>query len=187
MTSTNRSGTRLGAKPAWSVVSFYEDSAARERAIAFCDQLVSRFWEQCEFDVSWCPLVSLEKIESAKEAAAKAAHADVVVFSSTSEGDLPRVVEAWFETWLTQRGDREGLLVGLLEPATGAGIREGQKQHFLRYAAHRGSMDYLTDVPQHISFSVPDSLDTYTQRADQVSSLLNDILHRQTPPRSLLH
>jgi hypothetical protein len=47
-------------------------------------------------------------------------------------------------------------------------------------------MDYLNHVPQDISLSIPESLDSYTQRADQVTSLLDDILHQQVPPPPLL-
>ena len=47
-------------------------------------------------------------------------------------------------------------------------------------------MDYLTEMPQDISRSIPDSLDSYTERAEQVTSLLDNILHQQAPPPSLL-
>jgi hypothetical protein len=43
-------------------------------------------------------------------------------------------------------------------------------------------MDYLTKVPLDISFSIPDSLESYTERACQVTSLLDDILHQQLLP-----
>jgi hypothetical protein len=46
-------------------------------------------------------------------------------------------------------------------------------------------MDYLKHVPQDITLSLPDSLDSYTQRADQLTSLLDDILHQQSPPPNL--
>jgi hypothetical protein len=90
------------------------------------------------------------------------------------------------ETWLGQRGDREGLLVGLMESGGSPGVGEGEKHHCLRNAAHQGAMDYLTQVPQNIARSIPDSLDSYTERADQVTSLLDDILHQQPPPPHLL-
>jgi len=179
MTRTDESGARLEGKAAWSVVAVYEDAAARERAVGFCDQLISQFWTQIEFDVSWWSFAALNEVNSANEAVAKAARADLVVFASTSEGDFPRLVKAWTKTWLTQRGDREGMLVGLLEPVAGASIQEGQKHHYLREAAHQGAMDYLTQVPQDISLSIPDSLDSFTQRANEVTSLLDDILRQQ--------
>ena len=59
MTRTNESRARLEPKVTWSVVVVYEDGAARERAVGFCDQLVSRFWGKCEFDLSWWPFTVL--------------------------------------------------------------------------------------------------------------------------------
>ena len=187
MTTTDESGARLEAtKAVWSVVAVYEDAAGRERAVGFCDQLISQFWTQVEFDVGWWSFASLQDTGSAKEAAAKAMLADLIVFSSTSEGDFSGNVRAWTETWLAQRGDREGKLVGLLEPFADASTREEQKHHYLRTTAHRAAMDYLTQVPPDISLSIPDSLDSYRQRANQVTNLLDDILRQQPPPPSPL-
>lgn len=186
MTRTEENGARLEAKAAWSVVVVYEDPASCERAVGFCDQLVSRFWAGFEFNLNWLPFAQLEDSDSAKAAAEKAALADLIVFAANSEGDFPWPVKAWIETWLNQRGDREGMLVGLLEPAGGTSGREGEKHRFLRNAAHHGAMDYLTEVPQDISRSIPDSLDSYTERADQVTGLLANILHQQPPPPSLV-
>ena len=186
MTRTNESGAVLEPKAAWSVVVVYEDAAARERAVTFCDQLVSRFWAKCEFDVSWWPFALLNQAPAKEEAAERAAQADLIVFSATPEGDLPQPVKAWVETWLNHRGDREGKLVGLVERVVGASVLEGQKHLYLRQVAHHGAMDYLTKVPPDISLSIPDSLDSYTERAYQVTSLLDDILHQQPPPPQLL-
>jgi hypothetical protein len=47
-------------------------------------------------------------------------------------------------------------------------------------------MDYLTQVPQDIARAFPDSLDSYTRRADQVTSILDGILHQQAPPPHLV-
>ena len=164
----------------------YEDAAARERAVTFCDQLVSRFWTKCDFDVSWWPFALLDQAMAAKEATERAAQADLIVFAATAEGDFPINVKAWVEAWLKQRGDREGKLASLLEPIAGAEDREGQKHHYLREVAHHGAMDYLTQVPPGMSRLIPDSLEAYTERADQVTSLLDDILHQQPPPPHLV-
>ena len=182
MTRTNDSGSVLETKTGWSVVVVYEDAATRERAVTFCDQLVSRYWAKCEFDVSWWPFTMLDQAAAGKEAVERAAQADLIVFSATPEGDFPPPVKAWVENCLNQRGEREGMLVGLMEPVADAGDREGQKHHYLRKAAHHGAMDYLTKVPPDISFSIPDSLESYTERACQVTSLLDDILHQQLLP-----
>ena len=66
MTRTNENGAGLEAKAAWSVVVVYEDAATRERAVSFCDQLVSRFWAKCEFDVSWWSFALLEKADGSQ-------------------------------------------------------------------------------------------------------------------------
>jgi hypothetical protein len=179
MTSTNEN--RAG----WSVVVVHEDTAARERAVGFCDQLVGRFWQECEFEVSWCPFASLEEAASAQEAAEKAARADLILFSAASEGDFPRAVKAWIEAWLHQRGEREGMLIALMEPAGDVSSREGPRHWCLRDAAHHGAMDYLTHVPLDLVRSMPESLESYTERADQVTSLLDGILHQQSPPPNL--
>jgi hypothetical protein len=186
MTITNENGAQAEAKAAWSVVVVYEDEAARERAVAFCDQLVGRYWAQLEFSVSWWSFALLENASTAKDAAQKAVCADLVAFAAKPEGDFPQPVKSWVETWLTQRSDREGMLVGLLEPVVGAGRPEGLKHHYLRNAAHHSAMDYLTHIPNDISLSISESLDSYTQRADQMTSLLDDILHQQVPPPHLL-
>jgi len=185
MTRTNENGAGLETKAAWSVVVVYEDAAARECAVTFCDQLVSRFWAKCEFDVSWWSFALLDQPPATEEAAERATQANLIVFSATPEGDFPLPVKAWVQSWLNQRGDREGLLVGLMEQVAGPGDREGQKHQYLRKAAHHGAMDYLTQVPPGISLSIPDSLESYTARAHQVTSLLDDILHQPPPPPHL--
>jgi hypothetical protein len=186
MTRTNEDGAGLETKTAWSVVVVYEDAATRERGVTFCDQLVGRFWAKCEFEVSWWPFAVLDQAPAAKEAAERAAQADLIILSATPDGDFPLHVKGWVETWLNERGDREGMLVGLMAPSEKSPGGEGQKHYYLRNAAHRGAMDYLTHIPQDISRPIPDSLDSYAKRADQVTSLLDDILHQQTLPQNLL-
>jgi hypothetical protein len=186
MTRTDEDGARAEVKAAWSVAVVYEDPTACERAVSVCNQMANRFWAGFEFDLSWWPFAQLEDADLARDAANKAAVANVVVFAANSGGDFTLPVKAWIETWLNQRGEREGFIVGLLDPAGGAGGGEGQKHRFLRNAAHRGAMDYLTEVPQDISRSIPDSLDSYAERADQVTCLLTNILLQRPPPPSLL-
>ncbi len=186
MTRANENGARAETKAAWSVVVVYEDPTARERAVSFCDQLVARFWAAFEFEVSWWSFALLGQTAAAKEATGTAARADLIVVSTGSEGDFPAPIKDWIEAWLRARGDREGLLAGLIEPSANPSGWEGQKHNYLRNAAHRGAMDYLTQVPQDIAHAVPDSLDSYTRRADQMTSLLDGILHQQAPPPRLL-
>jgi hypothetical protein len=186
MTRTNEDGARLERKAAWSIVVVYEDSAARERGVVFCDQLVGRFWERFEFEVSWWSFAMLGQAAAAEEAIANTARANLIVVATTPEGDFPVPVKSWLEASLRSRGEREGMLAGLIALSAEPGGWEGRKHHYLRNAAHRGAMDYLTQVPLDIAHAVPESLDSYTSRADQMTSLLNGILHQPVPPPHLV-
>jgi hypothetical protein len=173
-----------GAKAAWSVVVIYDNTAAREQAVDFCDQLVKRFWARFEFDVSWWSFSLLQQDTVAMEAAAKAAQADVVVVSSLQEEEFPTSIKTWIQSWASRRGDREGVFAGLLGPARPESGKQA-KHYYLRQVAHGTAMDYLTQVPQSISRSIPESLDFYTQRAAQVTHVLDEILHRPAVPPAL--
>jgi hypothetical protein len=185
MTRNNEYEDRLEAKAAWSVVVVYEDTAAREQAVDFCDQLVKRFWASFEFEVSWWSFGLLQKEPVATEAAEKAARADLVVLSTLRQEDFPAWVKGWIESWLNRRGDREGILAGLIAPGTAGGEWEAPPHHYLRQVARRGAMDYLTQIPQDIARSSLESPDSYAQRAAHVSSVLDEILHQHAPPPGL--
>jgi len=167
-----------------SVVVIYENPATRERAVAFCDRLVERFWARLGFDISWWSFSLLEDANSSREATDRAAEADLVLFATESEGAFPLRVTTWIETWLDQRGDREGALVALLPEEVS---REAIDNHlYLRRIAHRAGMDYLTGIPQSLSRPFPDSPESYSERAAQVTSLLEEILRPPTPPQAVL-
>ena len=185
MTRTNENGARADAKTVWSVLAVYEDASSRELAIAFCDQLVERFWTRFEFDVGWWSFDLLQDKATAANTAAKAAHADLVLVSSVLPGEFPLSVKNWMESWVDKRGDREGILAGLTDPAAVAIGREGEKHAYLRRFARRAALDYLTQIPQSFSLSIPESLESYTERAALVTSVLDEILHHPTPPQPL--
>ncbi len=169
-------------KANWSVAVVYEDTVSREAAVSFCDHLVERFWAECEFGVNWWSFELLQEPDSAKKASQSVVEANLVVFATRREGGMPPNVEGWIERWLSERGDREGTLVGLLSPGTGLSGEGADKHAYLRNVAHRGGMDYLTEVPQSISQIIPDSLKSVSERADVVSSVLEEILRHAAPP-----
>ncbi len=109
----------------------------------------------------------------ATELADKAAYADYVVFASACEGDLPRELKIWIEGWLTKRGEREGTLVGLMEQHTRPFEIASLKEIYLRHVAHRAGLDYLSHVPSRKSKALPNSLDSYQERARQMTSVLD--------------
>lgn len=156
----------------------YEDTKNREEAVRFCDRLIERFWSEHGFYLSWWSFASLQEGPLAEAPTEKALEADLIIFATEPEGDLPDHVQEWTEEWLRRRGDREGAVVAL----TGSGTAGPGKSVYLRNIAHRAGMDYLTEVPQTILLSIPDSLESVSRRADEVTSVLDEILRTHRPP-----
>src|SRR5437899_1224494 len=98
---TGRSRAYSAMNATKSIAVVYEDAEARKTAVDFCDTLVSRFWDQFEFEVSWWSFSSLESEISAKAAARKAIVADFVVFATRFEKGVPRHLKSWIEMWLS--------------------------------------------------------------------------------------
>jgi len=171
-------------RPVWAVVVVYEDDSLKSEAINFCDAFVERFWHDCELDVNWWSFNLLRDQTDARQACAEAVAADLILFAARPGRDLPPEIQFWVDSWAIARGDREGTLIGLLDPA--------QTEHyssppyiFLRNIAHHAGMDYLTEMPESISLGTPDSLDSVTERAGRVTGVLDEILHHQIAPRAL--
>jgi hypothetical protein len=171
-------------KTTWSVLILYENDEVRQEAVHFCDRLVQRFWSRHEFDFSWLPFLQLRDASAGPEAGTKASQADMIVFASHADGEVPPWLESWLDTWLGQRSDREGAMIALTDSGPQRNRASADKFVYLRNLAHRAGMDYLTRMPEHMARSIPDSLDSFTERADQVTHVLDEILHRPAPPRS---
>jgi hypothetical protein len=171
-------------KATWSVTVVYEDAAKREEAVRFCNQLVDRVWGEHELEVNWWSFDQLAKLDSTAEAAGQAARANLIVFAALAENEFPLEIRAWVERWVAARGDREGMLVGLL--GENPGDETAENHIYLRKAAHRGGMDYLTEAPEYLLHEIPDSTESYCDRAQCVTSVLDEILRHQPPPPSLV-
>jgi len=170
----------------WSVLAVYENEAAREVAMRFCDGLVQRFWPEFSLDLNWSHWSDLEKAKTAKEVEQQAGAADLILIASSPGGVLPTHFTWWLELALRQRGDREGVLVGLPLPENDRDAEAAATQVYLRKLAHRNGMDYLTAVPESLPRPEPESPEPYNTRATQMTSVLDTILHHSPlPPRML--
>src|SRR5258707_521104 len=87
----------------------------------------------------------------------------------------------WIQKWSSKRGERGGGLVGLLDQGAMNGLAD-DKHLYLRNVAHRVGMDYVTKMPENISRGIPDSIDSCSQRAQRVTSVLDEILRKQPIP-----
>ncbi len=169
-------------KTTLSLVAIYENVEAQESAVAFCDRLIERFWSEFGFDVSWWSFPLLEGTDSAKQAGEKAKNANILLLAGRPDGELPSHVQTWLETWLRNRGDREGTVVGLFGREAAQELESSAKHFYLRRMAHQMGLDYLTQVPQSIFHPSLDSLEAYSERAHQVTGVLDAILHQPPPP-----
>lgn len=170
ITLPNQEGSRTEG-----VVVIYEDISIREHAIQFCERLSSE-QKPSELEITWCPFQCLAAPDPGDDLLENAIRADVLVFALDASGDLPAPVKRWIELWLNKRGEREGALVGLLqreEPHEMASFRE----IYLRHTARRAGMDYLSHAVPTIAKAMPDSLDSFNERAGQTTSVLDNILH----------
>jgi len=182
----NANKTGLAARKPQSVVVLYENVATRERAAKFCDHLLEQQSAKDTLKIHWCSFSSLGDSASASDAAKKARKADMIVFAVISEGELSQEIKLWTETWLGKRHELEGAVVGLVvdrrpNPCEMACLKE----IYLRHLARRAGMDYLCQMPSTMPKGMPDSLDSYDQRAGQVTSVLDEILRAHLPPPPL--
>jgi hypothetical protein len=170
-----------------SVVIIYETPEVREHAIQFCEQVAAEQGDAALPELNWWSFHLLEQPAPAAEAVLKAAEADVVVFALDSRGDLPVEIKWWLEAWLNKRGEREGALVGLLKSEAEETYGTASfRELYLRNIAHRAGMDYLCHAAPTVAKAIPDSIDSFNDRAGQMTSVLDSILHeysRPVPPR----
>jgi hypothetical protein len=171
-------GSHESQKAKWSVVVLFENAEARDKAVAFCDRLVEQFLDGFVVEVNWWGFGDLLNHDAARQSAESAGMADVVLFAAGSTR-LPFEARCWVEQWMKIRGDREGTLVDLCGEALESGEQHPEDSSaFLRKTAQRAGMDYFTGLPPDISRPIPDSFEAYVRRADQVTSILDDILHQ---------
>ena len=170
----------------WSVLAVFQGASAREPAVSFCDALVQRFWPRTTFELVWLDWDSLHESDSAKRANLTATQADMLILATAQQGKIDLHVKTWLESALHNRGEREGVLVGLSAGEGSALTTESAgTQQYLRKLAHQNGLDYLTTVPTSLSYGVPDTTEACNLRATQVTSVLDTILHR-VPPRRML-
>ena len=170
------------ARGACGVVVLYEGPAPREHALGFCNNLAGRHRDEIDLEVHWWSFTLLANSALARDAMSKAANADMVVFAMNYDQDLPREIKLWVEGWLEKRGQLEGALVGLVDRRHDPAEIACLKEVYLRQVAHRAGMDYLSESPPTEARAIPNSLESYNQRAGEVTSVLDQILRTPAAP-----
>ncbi len=163
-----------------SVVVLYEDEPTRQQAVRCFDDLVEKVRSNDGFDTGWASFEDLRDPGTASELVDKAREADFVVFSLRSDGEFSFHALEWMERWLKSKEEsREGALVGLF---LNRGDTCQQKEIFLRNLACKTGLDFLTRLPEGAVGIIPDSLNSYTERATCMTGVLDEILQQPPPP-----
>ena len=161
-------------------VAIFETVAAREQVIRFCEEVRVLIVPAA----NWYSFNQLNEPRAAREAMEKACAADLIIFSAAPNGDFSPEMKGWIESWVINRCEREGAMVGLLPREPGFISTATLKEIYLRHVAHQAGMDYLTHARPTRARAMPDSIDSYTQRAGQITTILDKILQEQ--PRTTL-
>ena len=171
------------SKETWFVVVLYDDTATRQRAMEVCDHLAQRFWSEVDLKFHWWRTDFLEDAGMAATAADNSRDADFILVSILPDREIAPEVRSWFEAWINQRGGREGALIDLIAATEPSLLTAQRKRLFLREAAHRAGMDYLAHFPLEYNRSLPDSFESASLRATQITTVLDGILQHAPPPR----
>ena len=164
----------------FSAAIAYEDSTTRDRALETCDRLMQKFWTDVEFEFSWWRFDFLRDKGIFKAAVEAAARSDLIMISAHAARQLPEAVQDWIETWLGRRERGTGVLAAMIGIGEDA-LKGWTPIHvYLREAAQRANMDYLPQVLDAPQDRLDGSIEKIARRAEEVTSLLDSILHR--PP-----
>lgn len=166
----------------FSAVVLYEDHATRDHAMEVCDRLVHKFWADVEFEFSWWRFDFLHDSALASDAVRLAARSELILLAAHAGRELPSPVKGWIESWLPIRKPGFGVLVAMI--GTEADRLKGLSpiHVYLREAAQRAYMDYLPQVIDGPLSKFDVSIETISKRAEKVTTLLDNILHRPPTP-----
>jgi hypothetical protein len=164
------------------VVVIYEDVPTRQRALAACDFLTRQLWADIELAFQWWRVDFLTNAELASQAAETALTADFVILALEPDRQLSETLKSWFASWSERRSGMEGAMVDLTEARSAVTSLTTQREMELRQLARRAGLDYLTSLPASLSSTLPASYEAAGCRADQSSTVLEEILHQSPPP-----
>jgi hypothetical protein len=178
----NSSDSLAKKQDSFSAVVLYEDHATRDRAMDVCDRLVHKFWADVEFEFSWWRFDFLGDAALAGDAVRLAARSELILLAAHAGRELPPPVKSWIEGWLPIREPGFGVLVAMI--GTEADRLKGLSpiHVYLREAAQEANMDYLPQVIDGPPGKFDASIETISKRAEKVTTLLDNILHRPPSP-----
>ncbi|MBI3849959.1 MAG: hypothetical protein HY298_06665 [Verrucomicrobia bacterium] len=165
-----------------NVVIAYDDIPAGQRAMRTLANLTRGIGDEIEFRPQLWRFEFLEDPDWRAVAAAETINADILIISTSSETELPVVVESWVRSCLAQKRDDTIAVVALLGSADKTDKSDSQRYQFMQRAARDGGFDFFAPSARHEDSS-DSTIESIRQRAETVTPILDDIL--QVPTHSL--
>jgi hypothetical protein len=127
-------------RPKFSVVIIYEDSAAGTRAKHFCDRVIRRLVDECDFSLQLWNFQVLVFPKIGNSAAKAAAQADIMILSMHRKAQLSVQTRDWIERWSRLIADDRSALVALIDrPGIGRGTVASTLDYLRKIADTKGS------------------------------------------------
>jgi hypothetical protein len=126
-----------------ALTATFEDSETCTRAKDFCRELSRSLGERCAIIQHVWPFSTFRMKELQDIAAEEAALSDLVIIAARTVEGLQDEVKSWVEKWLSRKGDRNVVLVALLERTY-----EGTPNvtwTYLQGVAKKGGMELLVE------------------------------------------
>lgn len=133
-------------------------------------------------DWSFSSFDDLRQTPVAEDAAQFAASADMVVFASSDQGDLPFPTRAWVERWLAKRGNKGSALIALSGGCEISANNSTPAQQYLESVAREAGMDYEQERFEVAGGTEDNRNWTLSDRATQITTLMEDLLKLPPPP-----
>jgi len=166
----------LAAEGVCRVAMFYDDTAARDRAVTLSHHLADHFWQELDFSFSWWRFRYLEDPGIAETACAAAASADILVFSVVA-ASLPEAhVLRWLNSWVPHRNEEVGVVVPLLHPSTAEAISDSSWMVEIEEVARQTGMECLLPSELKRSPLLDEPLRQMQVRSRHVGGILGDIM-----------
>ena len=169
------------------VAMFYDNTAARERAVRLSHHLAEHFWQDLDFSFSWWRLRYLEDPGIAETAAMAAVGADILVFSVLAASSPEAYVLRWLNAWVPQRNEESGVIVPLLHPATADALSDSDWMVEIEEVARQTGLDCLLPSALRRSPLLGEPMRQVQVRTRHVGGILGGIIEEtrrgdQRPP-----
>jgi hypothetical protein len=127
-----------------ALMATFEDSVTCTRVKEFCQSLSRDLGMRCKIVQHVWAFSTLRMNELQEIAAEEAALSDLVIIAARPAEGLPPEVKSWIEKWLQLKGDRQVVLVALLDRTYDGA--PNPVSAYLQQVAQRGRVELLVEL-----------------------------------------